>query len=120
VMPVIESDEVEDQAAAPLVRVQAPRPPQERTERYEDRRRDQPRTERGTTPPRADQRPEPVAESRSEQRPEPSREQRYRSSYPGQHERIVGMGDHVPDFIMRSFRVPEATPDDEEGENSAA
>jgi superfamily II DNA/RNA helicase len=25
---------------------------------------------------------------------------------------VVGMGDHVPDFILRSFRVPDPTPDD--------
>ncbi len=30
------------------------------------------------------------------------------------------MGDHVPDFILRSFRVKDATPDDDEGENNAA
>ena len=55
---------------------------------------------------------------RSEQ---PRSEQRnYRSSYPGQYDRIVGMGDHVPDFILRSFRLREVTPDDDEGETPSA
>ncbi len=82
--------------------------------------------------PRAESRSEPRAESRSEsrsdsrvdsrtdQRSEQRSERPYRSSYPGQHERIVGMGDHVPDFILRSFRVAEPTPDDDESENNAA
>ena len=109
-----------------------------------DRRPDQ----RGETRPegRAEQRPDGRSESRPDSRPdsgrdprsensrdsraEPSRDYRndasrdarpaYRSSYPGQHDRIVGMGDHVPDFILRSFRVKDATPDDDEGENNAA
>ena len=79
---------------------------------------------------RPDSRSEPRSETRNDSRAEPSRDYRhdasrearpaYRSSYPGQHERIVGMGDHVPDFILRSFRVKDATPDDDEGENNAA
>lgn len=29
-------------------------------------------------------------------------------------ERVVGMGDHVPDFLLRSFRIPSLTASDEE------
>jgi hypothetical protein len=64
--------------------------------------------------PRADQRSEPRSDQpRSEQR-------NYRSSYPGQYDRILGMGDHVPDFILRSFRLRDVTPDDDEGETTTA
>ena len=30
------------------------------------------------------------------------------------------MGDHVTDFILRSFRLREVTPDDDEGETPSA
>jgi superfamily II DNA/RNA helicase len=30
----------------------------------------------------------------------------------GGNDRVVGMGDHVPDFILRSFRLEDNTPDD--------
>ncbi len=36
----------------------------------------------------------------------------------GQGDRVVGMGDHVPDFILRSFRI--ATPATEETEDEAS
>ena len=131
-IPVIEQFETEE--AAPLVPARAQpdraqperaqperadRAPQERGERdrRDDRRRDGNRgsAERGEQPAqRSEHRSEPRAEPRSEQ---PRSEQRtYRSSYPGQYDRIVGMGDHVPDFILRSFRLREVTPDDDDGE----
>ena len=84
-----------------------------RNERFENR-----------TEQRPDQRSEPrVEQSRTEQprSEQPRSEQRnYRSSYPGQYDRIVGMGDHVPDFILRSFRLREVTPDDDETEATTA
>ena len=135
-IPVIEQFETEE--AAPLVPARAQpdraqperaqperadRAPQERGERdrRDDRRRDGNRgsAERGEQPAqRSEHRSEPRAEPRADQRSEqPRSEQRnYRSSYPGQHDRIVGMGDHVPDFILRSFRLREVTPDDDDGE----
>jgi superfamily II DNA/RNA helicase len=95
-------------------------------DRRDDRRRSEGNRageERGEQPisnrnersePRADQRIEPRSDQpRSEQR-------NYRSSYPGQYDRILGMGDHVPDFILRSFRLREVTPDDDEGETPTA
>ncbi len=137
-MPVIESEEAEENLV-----VAAPRPAQERGEdrrreprqsfeRGADRTGDRPSADRPSADRRNDPRPEtrsePRPEARQESRPdartdyrsEPRSERPYRSSYPGQYERIVGMGDHVPDFILRSFRVPEPTPDDDEGENNAA
>lgn len=143
VMPVIESVAAEDT----LVAAPAAAPTRAPQERSDERRRDQrPSGERNTErtgersgernhsgerrsetrdarpEQRADQRPEQRHEARSETtRSEPRGERpNYRSSYPGQHERIVGMGDHVPDFILRSFRIAAATPDDEESESSAA
>jgi type IV secretory pathway VirB10-like protein len=138
-IPVIEQFDPEEAVAAPLTRVQperVERAPTERGERAlsergdrdrrDDRRRDGNRgaSERGDQPAsnRNDQRSEPRQDQRSEARSDqPRSEQRnYRSSYPGQYDRIVGMGDHVPDFILRSFRLREVTPDDDEGEATTA
>ena len=138
-IPVIEQFEPEETVAAPPARVQperVERAPTERGERAtsergdrdrrDDRRRDGNRgaSERVDQPAsnRNDQRSEPRQDQRSEARSDqPRSEQRnYRSSYPGQYDRIVGMGDHVPDFILRSFRLREVTPDDDEGEATTA
>jgi len=129
-IPVIEQFETEEPAAMAAPRSQperAERAPQDRNERGDrDRRRDGNRAnaERGEqpTPNRSEQRSEPRADQRADQsRDQPRSEQRnYRSSYPGQYDRIVGMGDHVPDFILRSFRLREVTPDDDEGETPTA
>jgi len=139
-IPVI--DQIDTEETAVVATPAAPQP--ERTERSpsnrgergsqerggRDRRDDRRRgegnragEERGEQPisnrsersePRADQRSEPRSDQpRSEQR-------NYRSSYPGQYDRILGMGDHVPDFILCSFRLREVTPDDDEGETPTA
>ena len=137
VMPVIETAEPDEVL---ITQPAAPRAPQERApydRPHADRREPRPSAERGAdrspsgerrNEPRPDQRGEPRADQRADVRSEPRNDARsetrsdrpYRSSYPGQYERIVGMGDHVPDFILRSFRVPEPTPDDDESENNAA
>ncbi len=95
-------------------------------DRRDDRRRGEGNRageERGEQPiSNRNERSEPRADQRSEPRSDqPRSEQRnYRSSYPGQYDRILGMGDHVPDFILRSFRLREVTPDDDEGETPTA
>ncbi len=139
-IPVIEQIETEETSV-----VATPATPQpERTERSpsnrgergsqerggRDRRDDRRRgegnragEERGEQPnSNRNERSEPRADQRSEPRSDqPRSEQRnYRSSYPGQYDRILGMGDHVPDFILRSFRLREVTPDDDEGETPSA
>ena len=139
-IPVIEHIETEETSV-----VASPATPQpERTERSpsnrgergaqerggRDRRDDRRRgegnragEERGEQPnSNRNERSEPRADQRSEPRSDqPRSEQRnYRSSYPGQYDRILGMGDHVPDFILRSFRLREVTPDDDEGETPSA
>jgi hypothetical protein len=35
-------------------------------------------------------------------------------------ERVVGMGDHVPDFILRSFRITSSAPETEGAEEESA
>jgi superfamily II DNA/RNA helicase len=73
--------------------------------------RDEPRREEVRREPRRDRN-----EHRSEPRPdrnEPRRDYRRDES---RGPSVVGMGDHVPDFILRSFRIPDATPDDLEDE----
>ena len=64
--------------------------------------------------------PEPLREDRAPRRDERRDERRGRDrdrDRDRRDDRIVGMGDHVPDFLLRSFRVPSltATEDDEDG-----
>ena len=115
VMPVIENDEAEDavvEVAPPAPRARDERPQERGTAERSTERRDQRSDRNGERGERnsggSDRRNEPRGGERSSDR------SHYRSSYPGQHERIVGMGDHVPDFILRSFRVPNPTPDEAE------
>jgi superfamily II DNA/RNA helicase len=70
----------------------------------EERRSEEQRDERRSEP-----RPEPRrSEERRDERPEPRRDDRYRDRRDDRQDgrdRVVGMGDHVPDFILRSFRL---------------
>ena len=90
VMPVIDL-EVED-----VIVAEAPRPPSDRSD---DRR--------GSARPVQDRRPA----DRSDDRRYPARS--------GGSDRVVGMGDHVPDFILRSFHVATPATEDIEDEQAA-
>jgi superfamily II DNA/RNA helicase len=57
---------------------------------------------------RKDHRSDDRREPRRDDRREPRRDYRNEDRGPA----VVGMGDHVPDFILRSFRLPELTADD--------
>ena len=106
---------------APVAEEETPR-----EERHEPRRREE-RSERRES--RSESRPEP----RPESRPEP-REERHDRREPREERRddrrdqrrdrdlgpaVIGMGDHVPDFILRSFALKPA-PKDEIEETSPA
>ncbi len=93
VMPVIESVEEED------VVVEAPRP---QADRNDDRR--------GAARPAQDRRPA----ERGEDRRYPAR------SGSSDRDRVVGMGDHVPDFILRSFRIATSATEETEDEQAAS
>ena len=77
--------------------------------------------QRSERAPRSEERrAEPAHEDRrSDLRPEPRRDDRrddrrdYRSNRDS-GDRVLGMGDHVPDFILRSFKVTTVTADDAE------
>ena len=76
--------------------------------RREDTRRDDSRRDdRGETPRREDRSEAPRRDDRRDERRD-----RYRDHDRG--ERVVGMGDHVPDFILRSFALKPSveTPDE--------
>ena len=62
---------------------------------------------------RGDARPEIRPESRADQR-EPREERRDYRRDRDLGQSVVGMGDHVPDFILRSFAITAATSDDSE------
>ena len=75
--------------------------------REENRRDDSRRDDRGETPRREDRSEAPRRDDRRDERRD-----RYRDHDRG--ERVVGMGDHVPDFILRSFALkPSAEAPDE-------
>ena len=89
-MPM-EPIEVAEAAPVKEERVREERPREERQERPRD---DRPRDER----PREER---PRRDRREDRRDDP---------------RVVGMGDHVPEFILRSFRLPTEMPPEDESE----
>ena len=115
--------------AAPVVEVAAEQPARveqaARTERprREDDRRSEPRGEyraegradNRASEGRSEQRHEHRSEPRADTRNEPRRDDRrdYRGGRDN-GERVVGMGDHVPDFILRSFAITTMTADEPE------
>ncbi len=104
--------------------VEAPRPVREERVR-EDRQREERQADRNTSD-RREERP------RSDDRRDRSRDERPRDERPredrprddrryGRDDRrdtpVVGMGDHVPDFILRSFKLPETKVEEIEDES---
>jgi superfamily II DNA/RNA helicase len=91
-------------------------PRRDRSEPRSDNRRDDRKDHRseGRRDDRREDRGEPRNDSRHEPRRDDRREPRrdYRNEDRGPS--VVGMGDHVPDFILRSFRLPDPTPDEPE------
>ncbi|AXQ93894.1 DEAD/DEAH box helicase [Cereibacter sphaeroides] len=89
------------------------RPGRSRRGRDRERdRREEPRAE--AVEPAVAEVPEvPVREERAPKRDE-RREDRGRRDRDRRDERVVGMGDHVPDFLLRSFRIASLTALDEE------
>ncbi|AZB55671.1 DEAD/DEAH box helicase [Cereibacter sphaeroides] len=83
-------------------------------------RREEPRVEAVEAPAAAvpevrevrEERP-PRREERRDERREGGNNRRERDR-DRREERVVGMGDHVPDFLLRSFRIPSLTASDEE------
>ena len=97
------------EAAPPVAEVAAPSEDRPAENRHPDPRRDNRRPE-PRQEPRSEPRPEPRAEaSRSEARPD--RSEYHRGEHRHSHHRsddgprVVGMGDHMPDFLLRSFHV---------------
>ena len=113
-MPVIESEEI---AEVVEVTPAAPRPERPKQDRDDRRSHVRPADDRRNAEPHGEDRrsPEPHGETRREDRREDWRHDDRRG--PRSHgDRVVGMGDHVPDFILRPFRVAEATADEPEDE----
>ncbi|MDZ4309242.1 MAG: DEAD/DEAH box helicase [Cypionkella sp.] len=110
---------VEAAAEAPVRAEPAARPERtERPRREDDRRsepRGEPRSEGRSSEGRSEQRHEHRSEPRADTRNEPRRDDRrdYRGGRDN-GERVVGMGDHVPDFILRSFAITTMTADEPE------
>ncbi len=86
---------------------QAPRP--ERPRREDDRRPESRPDNRGEH--RHDHRGEPRTDNRNEPRRDDRRDTRGGRD---NGERVVGMGDHMPDFLLRSFAIATTTADEPE------
>jgi superfamily II DNA/RNA helicase len=88
----------------------APREAASERRRSPDRQRDgrgrgegRRRAEAAAAPVEAVESVEPVREAREEARPEQG--ERRRGGRGGREERVTGMGDHVPAFLLRDFRI---------------
>jgi superfamily II DNA/RNA helicase len=81
-----------------------------RDDRREPRREER-REERREPAEAAEPRREPRREPRHEERRDERREERREPRREDPRDRVVGMGDHVPDFILRSFKLPERQAD---------
>jgi superfamily II DNA/RNA helicase len=112
VIALVAAEVVEPEVVA-VVEAVAPAP--RRDDRREDRRDDR----RAESAPRAEQNQRsddrrserPSEERRPERRPERQNDDR-RDRGPRDNDRVMGMGDHVPDFILRSFALKTVTADD--------
>jgi len=82
-----------------------------RDERPAPARRDEPREER-----RDERRDDRGRDRRDDRREGGERRDYRRDSERAGGERVVGMGDHVPDFILRSFKITAVTPDEPDAE----
>ncbi len=104
VAPII----VEEAVVAPV----APAAPREERPRREDRREERRDTRRNE--PREERRHEPREERRNEPREE-RREPRedHRRDDRRKDPVVIGMGDHVPEFITRSFKIAEPSAEDQ-------
>ena len=114
--------------ASPVLAERAPRQDNRREDRAEPRqdnrredraREDRPREggdERRSEPRRDEPRREDRGQDDRRQDPRRDDQRRdYRHQNSRDHgERVVGMGDHVPDFILRSFAITTTTADDVE------
>ena len=89
-------------AVAPVADVAEAPQRSERAPRTEERRAEPAHEDR-----RSDSRPDPRRDDRRDDRRD------YRSNRDS-GDRVLGMGDHVPDFILRSFKVTTVTADDAE------
>ncbi len=120
---VVAAAVVEAAAEQPVRVEQTARPERtERPRREDDRRaesRGEPRAEgrsdSRSSEGRSEQRHEHRSEPRADTRNEPRRDDRrdYRGGRDN-GERVVGMGDHMPDFLLRSFAITTSTADEPE------
>ncbi len=129
---VIEAVAVVETAAPAVVDapVAAPRNEVKRDEPRRDTRRDEPRNDTRRDDNRSENRQEPRNDVRREdgRREDGRREdgrrddRRDRRDYNNDrhNDRVVGMGDHVPDFILRSFAIATVVSDETEAEAAAS
>jgi len=94
--PVVRAKPTEPAAPAEATPAPAPAPEPEVTAQPAEQPARRERTERS----------EQRTEQRPERRDDPRRDRRRERGQSGGNDRVVGMGDHVPDFLMRGFKQP--------------
>ncbi|MEY4984678.1 MAG: hypothetical protein RIR62_2944 [Pseudomonadota bacterium] len=83
-----------------------------REERRDEPRRDDRRDRRNDDRRSEDRRDEPRRDERRDDRRDRDDRHRSRDRDDRGGPPVVGMGDHVPDFILRSFKLPDPKPDE--------
>lgn len=91
---------------APVAAVEPTPATEDRRPQREDRSRREPRTDERRDDRRDGRRDERSDERRGDRNNDRNNDRR------GGHDRVVGLGDHVPDFILRSFKIEDSTDDD--------
>jgi superfamily II DNA/RNA helicase len=116
VKPHAEVAPLEPIVAEPVVVEAAPAPRSQPTERRDtNRRTDGDQTERSRekrSDHRREDRKDAPRDDRREERRDDRRDDRRDRGGRDDHHKVVGMGDHVPDFILRSFALKTATAED--------
>jgi superfamily II DNA/RNA helicase len=121
--PKAEAVVAEPVEAAPVVAVaeavETPRVAREERSRPDNRREERQDTRPDARPDaRGDTRRDTRQDERKDERPDPRRDTRRddrNDNRRGGNDRgVIGMGDHVPDFILRSFRLEDNTSDDDD------
>ncbi|MES2433891.1 MAG: DEAD/DEAH box helicase [Pseudomonadota bacterium] len=118
--PVVEAAPVQPARVEQSVRSERPRREDDRRAEprgeYRSENRPEGRSSEGrSSDGRGEQRHDHRAEPRTDTRNEPRRDDR--RDYRGGREtgeRVVGMGDHMPDFLLRSFAITTSTADEPE------
>ena len=101
-------DKIEELVKKQIDRMDPPNGPAAGTSDAADTKEDKPKRERSPRKPREPKAEQPAKEPQEKREPSNKGNQRGSSRSDGRN-KVVGMGDHVPAFMMRSFEIKRAT-----------